>query len=79
MLNVVDEYTHECLSIRVSRKLKATDVIDVLSDLFIMRGVPEHIRSDNGSEFIAIAVQRWIKAVGVNRRGILALAQTWCS
>ncbi|EIM28572.1 integrase family protein [Microvirga lotononidis] len=47
MLNVVDEFTHECLAIRVNRKLKAVDVIDVLSDLFILRGVPGHIRSDN--------------------------------
>src|SRR4029077_16826315 len=48
MLNVLDEFTHECLAIRVARKLKAIDVIDVLSDLFILRGVPGHIRSDNG-------------------------------
>ena len=40
LLNVVDEFTHECLAIRVARKLKAADVIDVLSDLFILRGVP---------------------------------------
>src|SRR6187402_1975066 len=52
MLNVIDEFTHECLAIRVARKLKAIDVIDVLSDLFILRGVPGHIRSDNGPEFI---------------------------
>ena len=64
MLNVVDEFTHECLAIRVARKLKATDVIDVLSDLFILRGVPGHIRSDNGPEFVAKAVQAWITAVG---------------
>jgi putative transposase len=62
--NVVDEFTRECLAIRVARKLNSTDVIDVLSDLFILRGVPGHIRSDNGSEFIAQAVQDWIKAVG---------------
>src|SRR5262245_46637626 len=48
MLNVLDEFTHECLAIRVARKLKAIDVIDVLSDLFILRGIPAHIRSDNG-------------------------------
>ena len=48
MLNVVDAFTRECLAIRVARKLKAADVIDVLSDLFILRGVPGHIRSDNG-------------------------------
>jgi putative transposase len=47
MLNVVDEFTHECLAIRVDRKLRAIDVIDVLADLFILRGVPGHIRSDN--------------------------------
>ena len=47
MLNVIDEFTHECLAIRVARKLKAIDVIDVLSDLLILRGVPGHIRSDN--------------------------------
>jgi transposase InsO family protein len=47
MLNVLDEFTHESLAIRVARKLKAIDVIDVLSDLFILRGVPGHIRSDN--------------------------------
>jgi putative transposase len=64
MLNVIDEFTHECLAIRVDRKLKAIDVIDVLSDLFILRGVPGHIRSDNGPEFVAKAVQKWITAVG---------------
>jgi transposase InsO family protein len=52
------------LAIRVARKLKAIDVIDVLSDLFILRGVPGHIRSDNGPEFVAKAVQQWITAVG---------------
>ena len=47
MLNVVDEFTRECLCIRVGHKLKASDVIDVLADLFILRGTPGHIRSDN--------------------------------
>jgi putative transposase len=64
MLNVLDEFTHECLSIRINRKLKSIDVINVLSDLFILRGVPGHIRSDNGPEFVARAVQEWIAAVG---------------
>ena len=64
MLNVLDEFTHECLAIRVSRRLKSIDVIDVLSDLFILRGVPGYIRSDNGPEFVAKAVQDWIAAVG---------------
>jgi putative transposase len=64
MLNVIEEFTHECLAIRVARKLKAIDVIDTLSDLFILRGVPGHIRSDKGPEFVAKAVQEWITAVG---------------
>ena len=64
MLNIVDEFTHECLAIRIDRKLKSMDVIDVLSELFILRGVPEHVRSDNGPEFVATAVQEWIAAVG---------------
>lgn len=64
MLNIVDEFTREALAIRVARRLNSNDVIDVLSDLFILRGVPGHIRSDNGPEFIAKAVQAWITAVG---------------
>jgi transposase InsO family protein len=76
MLNVIDEFTHECLAIRVSRKLKATDVIDVLSDLFILRGVPEHIRSDNGAEFTAKAVQDWITAVGA-KTAYIAPGSPW--
>ena len=57
MLNLIDEFTRECLAIRIDRKLKSTDVIDVSSDLFIVRGVPGHVRSDNGPEFIAKAVR----------------------
>jgi hypothetical protein len=64
MLNVLDEFTRECLAIRVRRRLNAVDVIDVLTDLFILRGVPSHIRSDNGPEFIATAARAWIGAVG---------------
>ena len=64
MLNIIDEFTHECLAIRVARRLRSIDVIDLLSDLFILRGVPGHIRSDNGPEFVARAVQDWIAAVG---------------
>ena len=64
MLNVVDEFTRECLAIRVARRLGSTDVVDVLSDLFILRGVPEHVRSDNGPEFVAKIVREWIAAVG---------------
>jgi putative transposase len=64
MLNVVDEFTRECLAIRVARRLGSIDVVDALSDLFILRGVPGHIRSDNGPEFVAKTVRTWIAAVG---------------
>jgi putative transposase len=76
MLNVLDEFTHESLAIRVARKLKAIDVIDVLSDLFIQRGVPGHIRSDNGPEFVAKAVQEWIAAVGA-KTAYIAPGSPW--
>ena len=64
MLNIIDEFSRECLSIKVKRKLNSGDVIDALSDLFIMRGVPAFIRSDNDPEFIAQNVRDWIEAVG---------------
>ena len=76
MLNIIDEFTHECLAIRIDRRLKAIDVIDVLSDLFILRGVPEHIRSDNGPEFVAKAVQEWIGAVGA-KTAYIAPGSPW--
>ena len=71
MLNVIDEFTRECIAIRVNRRLKAVDVIDVLSDLFVLRGVPEHVRSDNGPEFIAQALRDWLAAVGAKTAYIM--------
>ena len=72
----LDEFTHECLAIRVARKLKAIDVIDLLSDLFILRGIPAHIRSNNGPEFVAQAVQDWIAVVGNKTAYIEARGRT---
>lgn len=63
-LNILDEFSRECLAIKVERKLNSTNVIDVLTDLFILRGPPAYIRSDNGPEFVAQAVRDWIEAVG---------------
>ena len=63
-LNLIDEFTRECLVIRVKRKLNSTDVIDVLTNLFILKGVPAFIRSDNGPEVVAEAVRKWITALG---------------
>jgi len=68
MLNVVDEFTRECLAIRVARKLKGADVIDVLSDLFMLRGVPEHVRSDNGPEFIRRGLRQLARRPLTSRR-----------
>ena len=64
MLNIVDEFSRECLAIKVARRLNSHSVIETLADLFVLRGVPAHIRSDNGPEFIAGAVKSWIGAVG---------------
>ena len=65
MLNIIDEYTRECLAIRVERRITSEDVLDKLYELFLLRGVPEHIRSDNGPEFTAKAVRRWLSQMGV--------------
>jgi transposase InsO family protein len=65
LLDVIDEYTRECLAIDVARKLTADDVLERLGDLFIRRGVPGHIRSDNGPEFAAKAVRDWLGRLGV--------------
>jgi transposase InsO family protein len=64
-LTVVDEYTRECLSLRTNYSLKTDDVMDVLTGLFITRGIPDHIRSDNGSEFTSKAIQAWLPKLGV--------------
>jgi transposase InsO family protein len=65
MLTVIDEYTRKCLTIRVGYQLKSDDVIDVLSTLFLTQGIPEYIRSDNGSEFTAQVLQDWLKDLAV--------------
>lgn len=65
MLNVVDEYTREALAMAPQRSFKSHDVIHVLADLMITHGLPDHIRSDNGPEFVAKAVQKWLHGLGV--------------
>ena len=65
ILNIIDEYTRECLAILVERRLTSEDVIDKLYDLFLFRGVPEHIRSDNGPEFTARAIRQWLGRMAV--------------
>lgn len=60
LLTMVDEYTRECLTIEVARRQTSTDVLKTLARLMLIHGVPEHIRSDNGSEFVAKAVREWL-------------------
>lgn len=65
-LTVIDEYTRECLALHVDYRLKSDDVMEVLTGLFIKRGIPDHIRSDNGAEFTAPAIRLWLeKRIGV--------------
>ena len=65
VLSIIDEFTRECLVLKVDRSITSEDVIDVLAELFARRGVPQCIRSDNGPEFIAKAIQRWLKQLDV--------------
>lgn len=65
MLTVLDEFSRKCLEIKVERKLKANEVLEVLAELFLKEGIPEFIRSDNGSEFTAKILQNWLKRLGV--------------
>jgi putative transposase len=65
MLTIVDEYTRECLAINVGRQRRSIDLVEQLSDLFLGRGVPNYIRSDNGSEFTAQIVREWLQRIGV--------------
>ncbi len=65
MLTVIDEYTRECMAIKVARRIRSDDVIHALTELFVLNGVPEHIRSDNGPESTAKVVRGWLERVGV--------------
>jgi len=65
ILTIIDEYTREILALLVSRMITSQEVIDKLFELFILRGIPEHIRSDNGPEFTAKAIRIWLARLGV--------------
>jgi transposase InsO family protein len=65
MLTVIDEFTRRCLAIVVARRLRSDDVLQGLTDLFVAHGTPEHIRSDNGPEFVARNVRGWLGRIGV--------------
>lgn len=65
MLTVIDEHTRECLAIVTARRLRSMDVLEAIADLMMKHGTPDHIRSDNGPEFVAKALRGWLKRVGV--------------
>ena len=64
MLTLIDEYTRECLAIRVARRLGSYEVIEALADVMLWRGIPENIRSDNGPEFVAKELRKWLGSLG---------------
>jgi len=64
-LNIIDEFIRECLAIRVKRNFKSEDVLECLTELFCAKGIPDHIRSDNGSEFTTKQVCKWLNELGV--------------
>jgi transposase InsO family protein len=66
MLTVIDEYSRECLAIKVDRSLKSIDVIETLADLFISKGQPDFIRSDNGPEFTATILREWLERLNTD-------------
>src|SRR5210317_1744179 len=65
ILTLIDEYSRQCLALVVARSIKSDDVLHTLSNLFLIYGIPENIRSDNGPEFTAKAVRRWLERIGV--------------
>jgi putative transposase len=65
ILVILDEYSRECLAMMAARHIKSQDVIDQLYDLFLLRGVPDHIRSDNGPEFTSRKIRKWLAGLGV--------------
>lgn len=65
-LNIIDEYSRECLASIPKRKWKHTDIIEILSGLFVLKGTPSYLRSDNGSEFTAIKLREWLQTVEVS-------------
>ena len=65
ILTLIDEYSRECLALKVRRNFKAQDVVEVLAEQFLKKGLPVHLRSDNGPEFTAKVVREWLEKFGV--------------
>ena len=69
LLTLLDEYTRECLAIRVERRMGSSEVIEILSEVMLWRGIPEHIRSDNGPEFLARDLRQWLGNLDSSQAG----------
>jgi transposase InsO family protein len=65
MLTIIDEFSRKCIAIKVKRQLRSIDVLETIANLFLIHGCPDHIRSDNGSEFKSDFIRDWLKAIGV--------------
>ncbi len=65
MLNIMDEFTRECLAIKIKRRINSFDVLETLADLFLLHGEPKFIRSDNGPEFITERLRDWLSGLEV--------------
>ena len=63
-MTLIDEYTRECLAIRVARRLSSQEVIDTLAEVMLVKGIPEYLRSDNGPEFVARELRNWLGSLG---------------
>ena len=70
LLTLIDEFTRECLALRVARRLNSHDVIETLGECMLQYGVPDHVRSDNGAEMTAKRVRAWLQALGTKPRFI---------
>lgn len=64
LMTLIDEFTRECLAIRVARRINGLGVLETMADVMLVRGIPEHIRSDNGPEMTAKTVRSWLASVG---------------
>ena len=64
LMTLIDEFTRECLAIRVARRINSLGVLETMADAMLVRGIPEHIRSDNGPEMTAKVVRSWLESVG---------------
>ncbi len=64
LLTLIDEYTRECLAIRLARRLGSQEGIETRAEVMRVRGIPEHLRSDNGPEFIALELRKWLGSLG---------------